>query len=458
MARWDSCNILQTGADANRVWQFNKNFTLKSEQTARADEIIPQGLVGKSWSALWQSRVNIAWLPPEHVFIRVAQLPPSTPEETRTMVELQLEKLSPIPVTQVVWSMHILPAAKPDALQTVVVVIAERSTVEAFLGKLEGQGFLTDRLELPMLDQLQAASPDGDGAWIYPEAGGGKNTALVAWWYGGVLQSVGFLTLPAAENRPAALRDELTQMAWAGELEGWLTSPPHWHLVADASAAAEWEPALREGLDTSIKVSPPLTGAELAARTARRAAEADGNLNLLPPDFAKRYRQQFVDRLWMRGLLWVLAAYVAGCVIYFIAVQVLNYQTNKAVGNVANLGLSYTNALELQARYNVLKDREALKFAALDVWNAIAENMPPGLTLDSMNFNDGKRVMLNGTAPSSQVSDVIDFSGKVKKAPGPDGKPLFDPLAGEPLQESVNPGSATVRWSFGLVLKKGEKD
>ena len=47
MARWDSCNIVQAGADANRVWQFNKNFTLNRELKTPVGELLPAGLVGK---------------------------------------------------------------------------------------------------------------------------------------------------------------------------------------------------------------------------------------------------------------------------------------------------------------------------------------------------------------------------------------------------------------------------
>src|SRR5262249_58909414 len=130
------------------------------------------------WTSLWQPKLNVAWLPPEEVFIRVAQFPQSTPEETRAMVELQLEKLSPIPVTQAVWTMHILPGssgsrtpqaegAKLENLQTVVVVIVARNVVEQFLGQLEGQGYQADRLELPLIDQLEATPVAEDGAWIY---------------------------------------------------------------------------------------------------------------------------------------------------------------------------------------------------------------------------------------------------------------------------------------------------
>ena len=77
---------------------------------------------------------------------------------------------------------------------------------------------------------------------------GGQNAALVAWWFGGALRNLSFVTLPPAGDRAENLKTQLAQLAWAGELEGWLTAPPKWHLVADPANAAEWENALREGL------------------------------------------------------------------------------------------------------------------------------------------------------------------------------------------------------------------
>jgi hypothetical protein len=450
MARWDSCNILQTGP-TSRVWQFNKNLSVHRDQTLTPGAPLPENIVGKGWSSLWKKKLNVAWLPPEHVFIRVAQLPASTPEETRTMVELQLEKLSPIPVTQAVWSMHVV-GKSAQGLQTIIVLIAERTMVEGFLGKLEEQGFLADRLELPMLDQLQATVPDSDGAWIYPAASDGRGSALVAWWYGGTLQSVSLIVSPSnGADRAAGLRDQLVQMAWAGELEGWLTAPPSWNLVADDQTAAEWEPILREGLSSPIKRIAPISGVELAARTARRIAEGDGEVNLLPPEFAKRYRQQFVDYLWGRSLLIVLGIYVAAALVVFVAIQVRRIQAGRVENRVASLGVNYTNALQTIARYTVLKNREALKFAGLDCYEAVAETQPSGVTLENFNFNDGKRLTLSGIAPASQVTDVIDFTSKVKKSTRPDGKPLFDALAPDSFNNTIVNGVA--RWSFTLQLK-----
>ena len=167
--RWHSCNILQMASDASRLWQFDAKgggFALNREYRVAIDETLPSRSVAKSWSSLWQPRLNVAWLPPENIFLRVVELPRSSFDETFAMVELQLEKLSPLPLAQIVWTIHILSRhgdspgrraagaeaaaageTKPENLQTVVVVIAERSLVEEHLGKLEGRGYLADRLD-----------------------------------------------------------------------------------------------------------------------------------------------------------------------------------------------------------------------------------------------------------------------------------------------------------------------
>jgi hypothetical protein len=368
------------------------------------------------------------------------------------MVELQLEKLSPIPVTQALWTMQVLPHSAGE-MQTVIVVIVSRNVVEEFLGHLEAQGFMADRLELPLLDQLQATPITEDGAWIYPAQSGG-NTALVAWWYGGVLQNLALLVLPPEGNRAASMKEQLVQMAWAGELEGWLTSPPRWHLVAPAGNSGEWGNLLPEGGEQSLQIVPPLSETELAARTARRAVQTDPKDNLLPLEFATRYHQQFVDRLWMRGLFAVLGLYGVGLLVYFVALGVLNFQTKRVESNVASRAAAYTNVVELKARYNILKDRQELKFAALDCWEAVAEVMPATLTLDSMSFGDGRRVTLVGSG--NEPGEVIDFSDKLSKYVVR-GQPLFNRAKYEPPRITGNPSGGTVRWSYELELKRTEK-
>ena len=453
--RWNICNVLATGAEARRLWQFDakgKDFKLGRELTVRGGEPLPE-VVAKSWSSIWQPRLNVALLPPEHVFLRAAQFPQASFAETVAMVDLQMEKLSPMPVGQVVWIIHCIP--HPDGgQQTVVVTIAAREAVEDFLGKLEGQGYLADRLELPALDQLLATEITGDGAWIYPEALGGVDTALVAWWFGGVLRSLDFLSLPVTSNRPAALREQLLQMAWAGEIEGWLGGEPAWHLVAGPAVVPTWENALREGVGGTVRVVAPLAPAALAARTAKRAAANDASSTLLPVEHGARYHQQFVDRLWMRGLGAVVVMYLIGLGIYFGWLGVAWWRTSTVEKQVTGLSNTYTNAKQLRARYDVLKERQELKFAALDCWKLVADKLPEGATLDGFTFSDGQRLTLNGTVSQDARIQIQGFYTDLRKAEI-NGKQIFDISKGDSPTDRSGPGGV-VSWNCSLELKRTE--
>ncbi|MDD5139169.1 MAG: hypothetical protein PHY43_02785 [Verrucomicrobiales bacterium] len=456
MARWQSCNILHTAPDANRLWQFDaRSGALNRESGSAPGQPMPSGLTEKSWTSLWQKKLNVAWLPPENVFLRVIELPRSSFGETLSMVELQLEKLSPIPVTQIVWTLQLLPQAPAENTQTVIVVIVARGVVEEFLGKLETQGYLADQLEVPMLDQFAATTAAEDGAWIYPALLNGQNAALVAWWFGGALRSLSFIVLPANGDRAKSLKEQLAQLVWAGELEGWLTAQPKWHLVAEGAIAGEWEAFLRDGLGEPVEAVKPMPLPELAAHTARRATTADAsNPALLPAEFSARYHQQFVDRLWLRGLMATGVLYAIGVVIYFCATGVLGYQTRKVEQQVASISGSYTNTLQLKARCEVLQERQDLKYAALDCWKLVSDNLPAGISLQRFSFGDGHKLALGGTVTPDQITPITDFYDTLRKAQL-NSQPMFVASGGEPLNYRQNGNQVT--WNFSLELRRAEE-
>jgi len=279
------------------------------------------------------------------------------------------------------------------------------------------------------------------------------DSALVAWWYGGVLRGLDLLLLPTTSDRAAVLREQLLHMAWAGDIEGWLTSAPAWHLVANPGVAPTWSAALDEALGETFELVTPLAPAELAARTARRAARHDAASSLMPPEYANRYHQQFVDRLWMRGLGALVVVYLIGVAIYFTWTGVEWWRTSSVEKQVAGLSNSYTNAMLLRARYDVLKDRQELKYAALDCLKLVAQIQPEGVSLDGFNFSDGERLTLNGTAPPDAVPELIEFPNQLRKATI-DGRPVFKDT-GDPLSYRTGPGGVAT-WNFSLELRRTE--
>src|SRR5580658_8367372 len=112
MARWQSAILLHTSAAGSRLWQLSPSgdgFKVEDEKALLANDPLPSGVATKDWKTLFRRKLNMAWLPPDKAFLRAIQVPACDAAEVSQMVELQMEKLSPLPVTHVVWSVYLMP-------------------------------------------------------------------------------------------------------------------------------------------------------------------------------------------------------------------------------------------------------------------------------------------------------------------------------------------------------------
>jgi hypothetical protein len=463
MARWHSCNVLHSGASNRQLWQFNAGgkFNLLRQESKLPGEPLSEKLVSKDWGTLFQPRLNVAWLAADKVFVRVVQMPRADAAETQSMVELQLEKLSPLPVAQIVWSYEVLPRVRQGRvgeelnphstgeLQTVIVIMVGRHHVEEYLGRIEGLGYLADQLELPLLDELRATKVQEDGVWIFPNVGGREAICMAAWWHDGVLQNLSLIHLPSDQTRAAVLQEQLAQTIWAGELEGWLTSEPKFHLVADEATAGVWIPLF--DLTQQVQVIPPLPAQELAALTARRVAASGTSTNLLPPDFAARYKQKFVDRIWMRALGTIVVLYMAGALIYIGFAKFTAYQNRGIQNEITSLGQTYTNTVRLREELKVLQDTIELQYAALECYLAVAKTLPSELALNNINFDRGRKVTFFGTATTEDRAKILDFNAELIKYLVKD-QPLFSKV--NPPSIPVSQPGQPIAWNFSADLKR----
>jgi hypothetical protein len=118
---------------------------------------------------------------------------------------------------------------------------------------------------------------------------------------------------------------------------------------------------------------------------------------------------------------------------------------------VAAISGSYTNALSLNARYGVLKERQQLKFAALDCWELVAQELPPGITLQRSSFVDGKKLSLSGQISSDSTQKLIDFYDALRKAKLK-GQAMFNPNPASADQLVYRQQGNSVVWNFSLEL------
>lgn len=413
--RWHTCNVVQSAEDRVQLWHFERSGstpTLATEKSIAASDKLPPALVRKAWASLWRKRVNVAWLSAGEVFLRVIQVPKGEPSELPAMVEFQLEKVSPLPVNQIVWSFQALPLTEASGQQqSVIVLIADRKRVEAYLGGLEGNGYLADRLELPQLQHLLALESGRDATWVLVYREGQRLFALTAWWQRGLLAHVALGALAPGTEAASSLVEQLARMAWAGEMEGWLTEAPDWHLAAESHLASALEPALRAWTKTPIRLEALVDGPDLATLSAR----CGHAFNLVPAEFTARYRQQFIDRLWMRGLAAIGLLYVVGVIAYFVALEVLKFQKHTLDGQIQALTPDYQESQQLKAKVGIFQEQSNLRYAALNCWLAVSEALPTELTLSSVALSRGAQLTLFGAVPSDQQDKVTSFNEALGK-------------------------------------------
>jgi hypothetical protein len=103
----------------------------------------------------------------------------------------------------------------------------------------------------------------------------------------------------------------------------------------------------------------------------------------------------------------------------------------------------------------VLKERQDLKYAALDCWKLVADKLPAGISLARFSFGDGHKLSLNGTVASDQITAITDFYDGLRKAQS-NGQPMFDPTGGDQL--TYRQSGNQVTWNFSLELRRTEED
>ncbi|MBL9138035.1 MAG: hypothetical protein JNK85_19365 [Verrucomicrobiales bacterium] len=453
--RFSSCTVLAEAAGRSHLRAFaGQDARPIGEQEAGVEEALPVKWAGKGWGQLLRPRLNLAWIGDQPVFLQLVLLPTDDPAEVPAMLELQLEKLSPVPVGQVVWSYEIV-GQRSNAGLPVLLTLAERNGLERQLSDLERRGFCTDRLESPLVTLVTGTDFNDDGATIFVYQSGTRQICLVAWVADGVLRVLNRVNLAEDDRWPRQLVDELTRLAWAGELEGWSKGTPSVRLIADAAVLATWREPLEQALGRSIEVEERPADAELAAASVRRAFRDLNAGNLLPAEQAARYRQEFTDRLWMGGLLALAAAYLVCVLIYLGAVEVQKFRQGRMADQLAAVNQQYTNTLRLKAQAQVLQETVNLRYAALDCWLATVEAMPEDLSLENLTFSGGQSLVISGTAPADRESKITEFWQALKrKVVG--NTNLFSEVQLRPTSLKTLQGVPQIQWSFNCRIQRPE--
>jgi hypothetical protein len=109
-----------------------------------------------------------------------------------------------------------------------------------------------------------------------------------------------------------------------------------------------------------------------------------------------------------------------------------------------------------QAQQLVLSKRRHLRQAALDCYNVTTKNLPSGWTLESLNFDSGKRLSVHGVAPADQVRLLSQVTGMIAESRISDQRALFQPSSCVYTMRMVPPGLTNFSWAAHFDLMSPE--
>src|SRR4030095_11898608 len=97
--RIHACNIVAESGGQTRLWSFTgSEGRLAAPLHQPSDLPLPAARVSKGWIQLVRPRFNVVWVAGQPVFLQLIHLPTDDPAEVPSMLELQIEKLSPLPL------------------------------------------------------------------------------------------------------------------------------------------------------------------------------------------------------------------------------------------------------------------------------------------------------------------------------------------------------------------------
>ncbi|HIL69968.1 MAG TPA: hypothetical protein EYG38_08985, partial [Verrucomicrobia bacterium] len=412
MAKKVTCTILKTGESENHLWYFNSSngkASLNGERRFSLEQKLPDKWVRKNWTHLWKKSVNLAWFPSDQVYLKVIQIPTDNRTEARSMIDLLLEKISPFPVNQIVWTFELIPGLNHE-LHSAIVIIAATQKVDTLIDELEDRGFIPDRLELSLMEQILSLKIEHDGAYIIPGIVDGRKSCVITWWNQGILVNVNLIPLPDSGDWVEYLLNKIKEASWAGEMEGWLNLDSLWTIVVDESTRDDWQPLIDQLPNQSTLCIAPLSDTELSTRAARNTTGNQERDDLLPEDYRNRNKQRFIDRIWISSLGVTIALYLMGVFIFYGINQFRDMNFRSMDKRIAELKPQFEKSKRTQEEIHLIQNQINLKKAGIDTLTTMSELLPASLQLTSFRLSKGETLTLRGTVPSSKLEEVDKFN------------------------------------------------
>lgn len=357
-------------------------------------------------------------VPASELLLRVLDLPSDDLDEIAGMVELQVDKVSPFPVDQMVIGIETL--SRQEGSSRVLIAGAQQEKIDAIGDAVREAGGFPKHIDvdlivwLGLLHEAKGIRRHGRSLVLLMEA---RDTVLVIAEHGipVMVRSLGGPDDQGADAYAELLADEveytLTTMEteWGGES---VLGADIWHAGPAPPAVPE---RIGEVCGVEVETHDLGTLPRLSEGVARRAlaGDADG-LNLAPPGWAVTEASRKARGMVLRAGAVVLLAWLVTVSVFLLALAGKRGDLEERAAFLNSLEEPAAEVREIRDRVQFLERYTDRTYSVLEHLREVTLALPAGVDLSGMTFTRNGFVSLKGI--SADRNPIFEFNEALQQS------------------------------------------
>ncbi|MEI6516302.1 MAG: pilus assembly protein PilM [bacterium] len=357
-------------------------------------------------------------IPASWVLLRIAELPAGSPDELKSMVELQVDKFSPFPVDESAVSYELL--QEHEGHCRLLLSAIRTDVINKLADALRASGLQPKWVDVNvlgwwrLLKDAGAVKPTGSQIFVILDDSACDIIVATAGIPVALRSLSGMEDIPPDEVDEEIARETVYTLS-SLDLEGpgpqpaeigiWHRGEPPAGLIARFAA-----PFSMIATPHSLESLPPLSEGLLR----RAESRAEGTLNLAPAAWeaaenARRNRRRIIASTLLVAGLWL-----GGMAILFGGIQIQKQRLTTLEKELTALKVPSENVRAIRDRAEELRKYMDRSRSGLECLREVSDRLPPGIELASFNYHKNKTLEMSGVADTYAI--LADFKKDLEKS------------------------------------------
>jgi len=386
------------------------------------------------------------------LLMRTMEFPTADPAEISSMVDFQIDKVSPFPLDQLAVSHEILKQTEKGAL--VMMVAAKRDCIDEIGDIFQQKGLHIHSMDARVLGWLHLLESGGhlDGT--------GCEILIID-------DEVDFALVFLSDGLPvsfralhANIRDEGIVDELAREIGYTLTTLDTEYDLPAPAAIAIWSlhtlpfdvcNHLKQKSGLAVRCNDLASLPPLSKGIIERALHTDNRIELIPREWVEHKKNERLRKKYTLISAAIVAVWMAFLVILFSIYETRSIKLNRIQKRADAIAPVAAIAFENREKLKALKIYTDRSNSALECLREVTRLLPPGdIEFGGFKYNKGKAVTIRGSADSDD--SVYAFFTSLSDAP------LFVQVKDQSVNNRVTQGARRAVFSATLVLPSEEED